>query len=243
MDIDTQADLVTQIRANNMTAWTAFVTAHLGMVYDLAKVYTNGGGQEQFNDLVGDGELALCEAGREYVEQDIDCRFSTYAFVRIERAMVTRRRTDGGVSTEWLARTCQAARESLDRLQARFAEFGIDRPPTPDELAYVEGTYHDDVTDEDVRRQCERLLGTPKFVEIDEGASYSHALPLQTDATDRSFARQLPPTTRHVWTGLLDQMEATNNVSLSIEAERSHISRDDVIAQIAEARSCWEAIQ
>lgn len=108
------------------------VTAHENMAADLARKYTNGGGQEQFIELLGEGRLALCEAVHSFLEAKPACRFSTYAHRRVETRIVSHLRTEGTIKgAEWQARLHQRARASQDRLAQKLG-----RMPTQEEIAY-----------------------------------------------------------------------------------------------------------
>ena len=205
------------------------------MVYDLAQIYSHS--DDEAEELAGEGKVALCESARVFVDGSFDCRFTTYAFTRIRRAMISFCRTEGGLSTEWLARTCQGARKAEERLQRKYSSLGVDRPPTPDELAYVEKPYGD-VTDDDVRRQAEHLRGTPRFVPLDD-----FELTVKEVEVENDFVVCLPPATRHIWSSLMSQMESTGNVSLSMEAERNNITREEVQDRLVGALRIWADIQ
>jgi RNA polymerase sigma factor (sigma-70 family) len=128
-----------QIDQQNLTAQHALVTGHQGLVFDLAKKYfsRDGAGQVPYSELVSEGNLALCEAVDGYQGTQPDCRFSTYAYRRIEAALISRLRTDGLVArTEWQARTSQEARRNFTKLTHR-----LDRPPTVEEFIYVYGEH------------------------------------------------------------------------------------------------------
>ena len=116
----------------NLTAYHGMVTSHINMVADLARKYTNGGGQEQFIELLGEGRVALCEAVSSYLEAKPACRFSTYAHRRVETRIVSHLRTEGTIKgSEWQARLHKQARSSQDRLAQQLG-----RMPTPEEMSY-----------------------------------------------------------------------------------------------------------
>jgi DNA-directed RNA polymerase specialized sigma subunit len=105
------------------------------MAAELARKYTNGGGQEQFIELLGEGRVALCEAVSSYLEAKPACRFSTYAHRRVETRIVSNLRTEGTIrGSEWQARLHKQARASQDRLAQQLG-----RMPTQEELAYARG--------------------------------------------------------------------------------------------------------
>ena len=113
---------------DNLTAFHAVVTGHHNMAAEIARKYTNGGGQEQFIELLGEGRVALCEAVPA-------CRFSTYAHRRVETRIVSHLRTEGTIKgSEWQARLHRHARASQDRLAQQLG-----RMPTQEELAYARG--------------------------------------------------------------------------------------------------------
>ncbi len=116
----------------NLTAYHHMVTAHENMAAEIARKYTNGGGQEQFIELLGEGRLALCEAVNSYLEAKPACRFSTYAHRRVETRIVSQLRTSGTIKgAEWQARLHKRARASQDRLAQKLG-----RQPTQEEIAY-----------------------------------------------------------------------------------------------------------
>ena len=242
MNPTTQDSLVQKIRCDDTMAWTAFITGHEGMVYDLAQAFSRGD-SDQFEELSSEGMVALCESARTFVDGSFGCRFTTYAFTRIRRAMVSYCRTEGGLSTEWLARTCQKSRAAYEKLQKKYDSLGVDRAPTPDELAYVENPY-DEITDDDVKRQESHLQGTPRMVPLDSLEESSHFYPLQSveEEMDESFAMSLSPATRHIWSSLIKQITVSGNISMSIEAERNDIPRDEVQSRVLMALRTWAEI-
>ena len=91
------------------------ITGHLGLVFKEAKARRNGGGREQFEELVEEGKLALCEGVQVYLQKRPDCRMSTFLVPRIRAAMITYLRTEHG-ETEWQGRLVAKVKQEDDRI-------------------------------------------------------------------------------------------------------------------------------
>lgn len=231
MNPTTQNELVQAIRLDNATAWTSFITAHTNMVHEMAHALAMC--PDQYDELVSEGTVALCEAAHEFVAGTYNCRFTTHAYYPIQRAMVSFQRTEGGMSSEWLARCAVKTKRDLERLRDKFGALDMGRDPTPEDLAYVSIDRSPD--DDDVRRFAVRLQGTPKFTGID----YTIASEQSTDCIDKPFAESLLPATRHIWLGLLEQVCLTGNASLGLEAQRNRIPRAEVVNRVCGALRQW----
>ena len=92
-----------KLSAGSLTCFQSLVTGSLGLVYDQAKRCRNGGGAQQFEELVEEGKVALCEGVQVYLQKRPGCRMSTFLVPRIRAAMITYLRTEHG-ETEWQGR-------------------------------------------------------------------------------------------------------------------------------------------
>lgn len=138
MNVTTEARLVLQIQDNSQTASDELIIGHRGLVFKLAEKH--GHDSEHKQELSSVGDLALCEATRSFVGKERSCRFSTFAYTRIEASMIQSLRTSsGGIlsSTEWEGR-------SDARLKRQWKDLTQDlgREPTLDEFAFV---YEEDI--------------------------------------------------------------------------------------------------
>ena len=104
------------------------------MVFKLATKHKRS--VDHQDELVGIGNVALCEAADTFPEKPRKCRFSTYAYQRIEASMIHSFRTSKGVlsSTEWEGRTDS-------RKQRQWTQLAQDlgREPTMEEFSFVYG--------------------------------------------------------------------------------------------------------
>ena len=221
MNPQTEAHLVKQIRTNNLTALHAFVTAHYGMVFDLAKKH---GTPEEYEEYVGEGSVALCEGAKNFAHAGLECRFSTYIHTRIKRAMITHRRTSGTVQgSEWKARTSKQARKVRD-----WAEQEIGETLTAEEVAYIEQI--GDPSVKDVQRQSDNLESY-RFIDLDEwDERHDASINLFGESFSVPF-NELPLTTRVIFQAALQCFEQTGNASLSIMADlpvMDDITRDEI---------------
>ena len=74
MNPTTEDRLWQEIRSENLTAYTAMITGHMGLVHRLA---WDAKRPDLRDDLQGEGEVALCVGVGQYVEKEPRCRFST----------------------------------------------------------------------------------------------------------------------------------------------------------------------
>jgi|GEM_PF-5034009 RNA polymerase sigma factor (sigma-70 family) len=129
MNPTTESRLWSEINTHNMTAWHAMITGHRNLVFTVAH-RQHGISLDTHEELVSEGELALCQAAEYYRDSQPRCRFSTYAYRRITRAVIGHLRTDGPVSrTEWSARVEKAVRGEADELAQ-----AVGRTPSTHEL-------------------------------------------------------------------------------------------------------------
>lgn len=133
MNVTTETRLILQIKENNQTATDDLIIGHRGLVYKLAEKH--GHDADHKIELSSVGDLALCEAARSFVGKSKNCRFSTFAYTRIEASMIHALRTSsGGVlsSTEWEGRS-----DARLRRQWKDLTQDLGREPTLDEFAFV----------------------------------------------------------------------------------------------------------
>jgi RNA polymerase sigma factor (sigma-70 family) len=134
MNVTTEARLVVAIREGNATANDDLILGHRNMIFNLAKKHARS--PEHKQDLIGIGSVALCESVETFVGKKQACRFSTYAYQRIDAAIIHSLRTSKGVlsATEWEGRTDS-------RLQRQYTELAqeLGREPTLQEFSFVYG--------------------------------------------------------------------------------------------------------
>jgi len=127
----------------NQTSISLLVNEFRNMVYKIAKKHARN--SDHFDDLVGTGNLALCESATKFGEKERTCRFSTFAYQRIEASIIHSLRTTKGSmsSTEWEGRKhSQLQRQYVDLSQ----ELG--REPTMQEFEFVYGEqFHQNVSE------------------------------------------------------------------------------------------------
>lgn len=247
MNPTTESRLISQVRSNNATAYTAFVTGHLGMVFDLAKRHCNGDDTEMLQELTGEGELALCEAAKKFPHEALPCRFSTYAYLRITRAMVTYRRMEGVVpgilpESEWAVRLAQKARQHWEELVA-FVQREEGRPPTREECAWVfeEKREVDFEPPQVVRGEGaldQEAYTTPEdtgglvFTRTQGGALKSRNTAIRPWYTRHDkfpcILEKMPRDTRLLVNRLVEQYENSANVSLTQIASSWHCARREL---------------
>ena len=104
-----------KLHASSVTVMHMLVTGSLGLVYDQAKRCRNGGGAQQFEELVEEGKVALCEGVQVYLQKRPGCRMSTFLVPRIRAAMITYLRTEHG-ETEWQGRLVAQVKAEDDRI-------------------------------------------------------------------------------------------------------------------------------
>lgn len=148
MNREQEKEYLKRIEAGDVGAYHAFITAHSRMVYSLAHNLTPQEGpkvgQITFQDLAGDGHLALCEASQKYLENfgfSGPCKFTTFAYQRVHSAMVKRLRTDEMVEkTEWRARRVYGSQKLLDDMA-----HVLGRAPTYNEVVEAHGEKEADI--------------------------------------------------------------------------------------------------
>ncbi len=265
MNPTTESRLISQVRCDNATAYTAFVTGHLGIVFDLAKRHCNGDGVEMLQELVGEGELALCEAAKNFPRESLSCRFSTYAYLRITRAMVTYRRMEGSVpgvlpESEWAVRLAQKARQNWEAL-VDFVQREEGKTPTREECAWVyEEKQEINFETPQVLRGEEALDQEAYSVPDDSGGlvfarTKGGGLEARNTAIRPWYTRpdkfprimeRLPRDTRLLVNRLVEQYEASANVSLSQIASSWHCARqelaDTLVPFLVSARGCGSGV-
>lgn len=225
MNPTTESRLIAEIRTGSTTAYHAFVTGHMGLVHELHRTY-RANGHAGYDDLFGDGSAALCEAAQDFVSRNLDCRFSTFAYQRIRRAMVSHKRTDALVrGTEWRARAAQKARKQEKELERALSDDRSDHvgPPTVDDVGYVFGA-----------SSAEHLLTEEACIPLEQAdVRYLCQEAGQPDAS-LSFAT-LPRTARIVLYAAADRYADTNNISLTEVAKGLEITRPEVVDCLVEA--------
>jgi len=167
MDKNREAALWCQIRAGNMTALSAMATGHIGIVHKLAQIHTGDTDNEEVTEeLISEGSVALVEAENEFAELDLPCCFSTYLYIRANRAMVSWRRTNHlRMPSEWTARNEKKIRQLKDEMSTLFERLSLDgEEPTPEELAWL--AKGDTAAQSDVQRQTDLSEGIGIQVEI-----------------------------------------------------------------------------
>lgn len=235
MNPTTQDSLIGMVRHGNGTAWTAFITGHSSMVHDLAHDLARN--DDQYPELVGEGEVALCEAATEFVVGNFRCQFTTFAYPRVRRAMISYQRTEDGMSSEWRARSVVRTRREMDHLRSLLEPLGWEQEPTPDDLAFVSSVF--EPSEVDVQRCACRLEGTARTVDLDSVTACAQST---DECYDLAFAEQLVGATRQVWCGMLNQISLTGNVSMELEARRLHCSRGEVKRRLVVAIKEWATV-
>lgn len=134
----TESRLWVEIQRGNGTSQAEMILGHRGIVLKLAKKYRSGD-RDAFEDLIGEGELALCEAAGTFPDKERSCRFSSYVYYRVQAAIVKHLRKDGPFSkSEWEGRKQYEATKKVESELADRQSRG--RPvPTLVELADVCG--------------------------------------------------------------------------------------------------------
>ena len=159
--------------AANGTCYGELVLGMMGLVRSMAKDRADGTSADLRQELESEGTLALCESARIYSASGAECRFSTFAGVRINRAMVSYLRTSSctGTGTEWRARRQQHARR-----ERKWLSSVIGSDPTDAEVNWVASA--DDLASA-AREQIavvpmeearEADIGVPP--EVEDGAEY-----------------------------------------------------------------------
>ncbi len=246
MNPTTESRLITGINQHNSTAYAAFVTGHLGMVFALAKKHCNGDSAEVFNDLVGEGKLALCEAAKEFPPKRLPCKFSTYVHIRINRAMVSLRRSDNMIQgSEWSVRMAQKARRNWDEL-VQFFEHEEGHAPTAEDFSFVFGEqqeqaldplriiYGDAALESDIYSSaldssCAVYRRTANGSQMAVAPALVPWAWRQGDVAFSERFERLPRDTRLLIDQLARQYDSTGGVSLAAIATQWHCDRGDLV--------------
>jgi len=163
------------------------ILGHRGIVLKLAKKYRSAD-HDAFEDLIGEGELALCEAAGSYSDKERSCRFSSYAYYRVQASIVKHIRKDGPFSkSEWEGRKQHEATKKVEAELLQRESTGRSTP-TLVELA--------DVCGEKAVREWYRAMLT----RCPEG-EVPPIGPVNGDRVDR---RTLPKPAQMVVQGILD---------------------------------------
>jgi DNA-directed RNA polymerase specialized sigma subunit len=131
----------------NPAAFTELVTGMEGLVQGLAKRHVNCAGAELRAELESAGRQALCESVVTFTKSGANCRFSTFAGQRMNRAMVSFLRTADGTGTEWRARAQKQARRARQQLIDALGD-----EPTSEEMAFYSGVSSSQTVDTQLSR-------------------------------------------------------------------------------------------
>ena len=125
----TETKLWILISAGDEIARQAMITGHYSEIEAMARKLTNGGGEIQFQELLGEGVVSLCESVSTYLEKKPKARFGTHAYLEAKRTMIRFLRTDGTVpKPEWKDRAHRTYLKQQDKLSHQLG-----RIPTPEE--------------------------------------------------------------------------------------------------------------
>lgn len=241
MQPTTEACLLEAIRHANATAYTAFVTGHLGMVHSLAKRIAGRG--NGLDELVATGRVVLCEEARLFAEHRHECRFSTYAHTRIWRALVSAKRHETLLKgTEWQARRAKQERTQKTELCEKLGECPRCQTPTYQDaqgrcVVCGEVCWAYFASEEDLEMVYGRRLAaadarpvnlSSDAPELNREATREWARETeeaaQTEERQQRYAR-LPAQTRQLLSECLELAESSNGVSLAAVAEQKGIPR------------------
>ena len=180
----TESRLWFEIDQGNSTSQEEIILGHRGIVFKLASRHRRN--YDDMAELVGEGEVSLCEAALTYPEKERGCRFSTYAHLRVHASMIRFKRVDFEFSrSEWEGRKASESKrlitEEVDRLESEGKP-----PPAIRELADVCG-------DDAVSRWLEEREGV--------STDHLHTQPVNGHRVD---ARRLPKPTQLVLQALSD---------------------------------------
>jgi len=155
MNPSAETTLWTLIALGNGTARDQMIMSHKPIVGSTARQYVNGGGQIQFEELQGEGHVALCEAVETYQIEDRTYRFGAYAKISVRRAIVQFTRTREGTVTkpEW---ETKKERKVLKDVEILRRDLG--RNPTHEEVAFAHGIAAAD--------SWERLHDGPEYIDV-----------------------------------------------------------------------------
>jgi len=203
MNPSAEADLWSLIALGNVTARDQMILSHQSIVTKTAGQYVNGGGQTQFEELQGEGNLALCESIVLYMEKDPACRFGAFAKISVRRAVVQFTRTSEGAVTkpEWETKKECKVLKDVENLRKKLG-----RTPSHEEVVFAFGNAAAD--------SWMRLHDGPEYIEVQPSTIVVDppALPLGT-----------PPS--HIRT-LLNEL--SEGASLGQLADNWHCPRDQL---------------
>jgi len=188
------------------------ILGHRGVVLKLAKKYRSKD-HDAFEDLIGEGELALCEAAGSFPKRDRACRFSSYAYLRVQAAIVRHIRQDGSFSlTEWEGRKQYEAARKVEAELAERERTGRSIPALV-ELADV----------------CGERVVSEWYGSMMTRCSESHIPPIGPVNGDRVDRRRLPKPTQMVMQALVDGA-TLGQVSVEWGRSRDEIRQHAVLA-------------
>ena len=143
------------IALDNGTARDEMIMSHQQIVSKTARQYVNGGGQIQFEELSGEGHVALCEAIQQYRQEKRTYRFGAFAKVSVRRAIIQYTRTREGTVTKPEAESKRERKilKDVERLRVK-----LNRNPTYEEVSFEFGLAAADA--------WERLHDGPEYVEF-----------------------------------------------------------------------------
>lgn len=251
MQPTTESRLLAQIRVDNGTAYTAFITGHLGMVYNLARRVAHGTSGELADELAVIGQSILLQEAHVFAANSLNCRFSTYVHTRIWRGMISCKRREGLLprESEWQARKVQKQRRKAEHLAKDTGycprcqdhlyqdasgrcevcgEFCWPYRPSREEYAFV---YEEEREDPDfVRASIEE---ESRGIERESIKSWAQ----EEDEWQREEARQqrygcLPKRTRELLFNCLDRAASTDGISLAAVAQEQNIPRELLVKEL-----------
>lgn len=180
MNPTTESRLWIEAHQGNSAAVSEIILEHRRIVFKLAMRHR----PNDQDELIGEGEVALCEAAATYPEKDRACRFSTYAHIRVNAQMIKFMRVDfQWTRTEWEGRKTHESKRLIESEVEKRRSEGKP-PPTIVELA--------DVCGQDA---VDRWLDTKNAV----GVEYLHTAPVNGHRVDE---RRLPKPTQLVMQAL-----------------------------------------
>tara|TARA_Y100001951_G_scaffold34334_1_gene27036 strand:+ start:742 stop:1395 length:654 start_codon:yes stop_codon:yes gene_type:complete len=150
----------------NQTAIDVLVLTFNNMVFKIAKKHSRGA--DHYDDLIGTGNLALCESAITYGEKERSCSFSTFAYKRIEASIIHSLRTTKGQlsSTEWEGR-----RHAVLQRQYKELSQELGRDPTMQEYEFVYGEQYQENIKEVEVEEIDREM----FVRPENGSNLDYA--------------------------------------------------------------------
>ena len=155
MNPSAEAYLWSMISLGNGTARDEMILSHQPIVGSTARQYVNGGGESQYEELRGEGNVALCEAIEDYQIEDRTYRFGAFAKVSVRRAIVHFTRTSEGTvkKPEWETRKEQRVLRDVEALRLKLG-----RNPTHEEVSFEYGDF--------VADTWSHLHDGPDYVEV-----------------------------------------------------------------------------